>query len=69
MKSDVMHPSIVKMDRDELKTLMLEVKETIADLDELNIPAKNHFAAVDMWNIRRAAKSASGLMRRNQLSH
>jgi hypothetical protein len=69
MKSDVMHPSLVQMDRDELKTLVMEVKETIADLDELSIPGKNHFAAVDMWNIRRAAKSASGLMRRNQLSH
>lgn len=69
MKNDVM-PSIVQMDADELKTLLTEVKETVAtDPIALGItmPKKEtnpSFGAADLWNIRRTAKSASSMMRR-----
>lgn len=62
MKNDVM-PSFVKMDADELKVLLTEVKETVAT--EFGIPDQaKTFCVADMWNIRRHAKSASSMLRR-----
>jgi len=63
MNSDVM-PSIVQMDADVLKSLLTEVKETVANVVELPEEKKSSFSVVDMWNIRRNARSASSLMRR-----
>jgi hypothetical protein len=62
MKNDVM-PSIVQMDADDLKALLTEVKETIATDYKAAQPAKQ-FTVVDMWNIRRSAKSASDTLRK-----
>jgi len=62
MKSDVM-PSIVQMDAEELQQLTAEVKETVAT--GIKLPkTKKSFGVVDMWNIRRNAKSASDMLRR-----
>jgi hypothetical protein len=62
MKNDVM-PSIVRMDADELKTLLTQVKETVATEFEMAEQAKK-FSTADMWNIRKNAKSASAMLRR-----
>jgi hypothetical protein len=65
MKNDVMS-SIVQMEAEELHQLTAEVKETIA----VNIKLSKEklisrpFGIVDLWNIRRNAKSASSMMRR-----
>jgi hypothetical protein len=57
MKSDVM-PSIV--DKSILNAIV-EVKETVAtDLKKRN---RRSFGAVDIWNIRRKAKTASAMSR------
>jgi hypothetical protein len=61
MKHDVM-PSIVQMDETALKNLVAEVKETVATGIKLNEKQKDSFKVVDMWNIRRNAKSASQMM-------
>lgn len=58
MKSDVM-PTIVQK---SIINSIVEVKETLAtDLPTAN--RKRRFGAVDLWNIRRNAKSASGSVR------
>jgi hypothetical protein len=62
MKNDVM-PSIVRMDADELKALLTEVKETVAT-DFKSTGSEKRFSVADMWNIRRNAKSASSMLRR-----
>jgi len=62
MKLDV-KPSFIKMEKETLDQLVTEVKETIAVVD-LNKKRKRSFGLVDLWNIRRNAKSASGRMRR-----
>lgn len=63
MKSDVM-PSIIQMDKEELQQLVAEVKETVATGIQLPKARKKSFGIVDMWNIRRNAKSASAMLRR-----
>jgi hypothetical protein len=61
MKLDV-KPSFVKMEKETLEQLITEVKETIAVVD-LNKKSRS-FGLIDIWNIRRNGKSASGMMRR-----
>lgn len=65
MMNDVM-PSIIQMEAEELQQLTAEVKETIATninlIKEKSI--SRTFGVADMWNIRRNAKSANGMMRR-----
>ena len=63
MKNDVM-PSIVQMDADELKTLLTEVKETVATGFNAPPTDKKVFGIADMWKIRRQAKSANSLLKR-----
>jgi len=62
MKLDV-KPSFVKMEKETLDQLVTEVKETIAAVD-LHKKGKRSFGLIDIWNIRRNGKSASGMMRR-----
>ena len=62
MKLDV-KPSVIQMEDKTFKQLVTEVKETIAVID-LNKKGKRSFGLIDLWNIRRNAKSASGRMRR-----
>lgn len=56
-------PSVIRMEKETFKHLVAEVKETIAVID-LPKSGKPSFGIVDMWNIRRNAKSASGMMHR-----
>jgi hypothetical protein len=66
MKNDVM-PSIVQMEAEELHQLTAEVRETIATgikLTKAKPISRTFGLVVDLWNIRRNAKSASGMMRR-----
>lgn len=63
MKHDVM-PSIVQVDPKVLQALIAEVKETVANYFEAPAEKQKGFSRVDMWNIRRNAKSASTRVRR-----
>jgi hypothetical protein len=62
MKHDVM-PSIVQMEKEVLKNLTKEVKETLATDVVLPKATKPSFGVADLWNIRRNARSAQGRMR------
>ena len=65
MKSNVM-PSIVQIEANELKQLVTEVRETVATgivkVKPVTV-SKSRFGIVDLWNIRRGAKSATALRR------
>ena len=63
MKHDVME-SYIQVDPDVLKTLLTEVKETVANYIQLPAEREKEFGVVDMWKIRRNAKSASTQVRR-----
>jgi len=63
MKNDVM-PSIVRVDPDVLKTLVAEVKETVASYMHIRTAKQKNFGTVDMWNIRKNVRSASARVRR-----
>ncbi|NCI46130.1 hypothetical protein [Sediminibacterium soli] len=59
MTSNVM-PSIVRIEANELKALVKEVKETVASNVIRNPKTQSRiFGAVDMWNLRRKMKTAS----------
>ena len=62
MKNDVM-PSIVQMEPEVLKNLVKEVKETVAMNVQLPKSVKPFFGIVDLWNIRRNAKTAMSRFR------
>ena len=63
MKSDVM-PSIVQIEAEILKGLVTEVKETLAtQITKPEKPARS-FGIVDLWNIRRTAKTAGSYLRK-----
>jgi hypothetical protein len=57
MKNDVM-PSLVRMEPEVLRTLVKEVKETVAKDIQLPPVRKPSFGIADLWNIRRKAKTA-----------
>jgi hypothetical protein len=63
METNVM-PSIVQMNEEVLKNLLTEVKETVATDVAFGETKKPSFGVVNMWNIRKGAKSASSRMRR-----
>jgi hypothetical protein len=50
-------PSYVSVDNESLKTLITEVKETIAT--DVDITGKTSLKLIDLWNIERNKKSAS----------
>ena len=60
MKGEIM-PSIVKIDKEHLKELMYEVKETLATdfITSNNQQKAKAFAAIDLWKIHRNYKSAN----------
>jgi hypothetical protein len=62
MKTDVM-TSIVKMEAEDLKNLVNEVKETVATDITMGEATEKKISAADMWNIQRKAKSASRVRR------
>ena len=61
MKLDEMS-SVMQMKGETFRQLVTEVKETIAIVD-FPEPATRSFGLIDMWNIRRNARSASSLVR------
>jgi len=54
--------SVVRMKGETFRQLVTEVKETIAIVD-FPEPATRSFGLIDMWNIRRNARSASSQVR------
>lgn len=54
--------SAIQMKRETFRHLVTEVKETMAVVD-FPEPARRSFGLIDMWNIRRSARSASSLVR------
>ena len=58
MNSNVTH-SIVDMENDEFKNLVIQVKETVAtDVDLEKTTSKNTFAAANLWHIQRMKRSS-----------
>ena len=59
-------PSIVQIEANELKQLVTEVRETVAtgivNVKHVTVRTTS-FGIVDLWNIRRGAKSATALRR------
>ncbi|WP_018614035.1 hypothetical protein [Segetibacter koreensis] len=62
MNSNVM-PSIVQIEKENLKKLVEEVKETLAtDIDTNTIVSKQKsFGLVDLWNRQRSMRTATFL--------
>jgi hypothetical protein len=62
MNSNVM-PSIVKIEKESLRKLVEEVKETLAtDINLVNdISKQRSFGVVDLWNRRRSMRTATSL--------
>lgn len=54
--------SVMQMKGEAFRHLVTEVKETIAIVD-FPEPARRSFGLIDMWNIRRNARSATSLAR------
>jgi hypothetical protein len=54
--------SVMQMKGETFMQLVTEVKETMAIVD-FPEPARRSFGLIDMWNIRRNARSASSLVR------
>lgn len=63
MNSEVM-PSIVRMEPEVLKSLLTEVKETVAATFELQPAEQSTFTTVNMWKIRKNVRSASEMLRK-----
>lgn len=58
MNSDVMH-SKVQMEPAILKSLITEVKETVATEVVIAKPRNRSFGAVGLWNMRRKSRYAA----------
>ena len=53
------NPSIVQIDKEDLKQLVTEVKETLAtNINLQSTPKNKKFAIVDMWNCQRNVRTA-----------
>lgn len=63
MRHDVM-PSFVQMEPEVLKSLLTEVKETVAKEVMMPVKRKSKFRVVDSWNILKQSRSASTRVRR-----
>jgi hypothetical protein len=64
MKSNVM-PSIVQIEKEKLRNLVTEVKETVAtDVNLQSHPVKNRkFGIADLWNVQNMMRTAASLRR------
>ena len=63
MNSNVM-PSIIKIERKNLKEFMTETKETLATDANLHQPVQaKKFGIVDLWNCQRMMKTATSRRR------
>ncbi len=56
-------PSIVQMEPEVLKNLVREVRETLATDIHLHEVKQSSFTIVDLWNMRRNAKTAQSRFR------
>ena len=65
MENNVM-PSRVQMEAAVLKTLLTEVKETVAK-DFVVKQRTNSFTATELWRIQKGQKLATGLFRRRSM--
>ena len=63
MKSDVMQ-SILQIESEILNGLVTEVKETLAKDIKKNKKPERSFGIVDLWNIRRNARTAGSYFRK-----
>ena len=63
MNSQVL-PSIVRMEPEILKSLLTEVKETVATGYNMQQNEKPSFTSINMWKFRRNVKSATQSLRR-----
>jgi len=52
------HPSIIKIEKDNLKQLTTEVKETLATSLRITSEEDKKFSVVDMWNSQRNMRTA-----------
>lgn len=66
MKSDVM-PSRVQMESGVLKSLLSEVKETVATDFVMPNAVRHSFRAVNLWKIHRNSRLANGYFRKRSL--
>ena len=66
MNSNAMH-AIVQIDTDNLKKLITEVKETVADtvIGVNNAQTRKSFGITDLWAIRKNAKPTRAGSNRN----
>lgn len=67
MKNDVM-PSIIQMEAEELQQLVMEVKETVANLTQhpaIQPKQQSTFGHLDMWQLRQGFKSAGSIFKRS----
>ena len=64
MNSNVM-PSIVKIEKDKLRKLVEEVKETLATDVKTDTEGTNQksFGIVDLWNRHKSLRTASSMRR------
>ena len=57
--------SIIRMEKDELKKLVTEVKETVAtNVKPEDANEKHVFSAADLWRIQGLRKTATGLSKK-----
>ena len=62
--------SIIQMEKDELKNLVTEVRETIATVVNSEKASEKHlFSAADLWRIQRLRKTATGLSKKWENFH
>jgi len=60
MKCDVM-PSLVHLEKKELRKLCVQVKETVATDAKLSEKKLTSFGIADLWNMRKTMKTARRL--------
>ena len=67
MNSNLMH-SRVQLEKDILKRLVTEVRETVAtDVQCAKAKKTSSFGALNLWNLRRNTRSARQVMRQPQI--
>lgn len=50
--------SVLEMANDDVRNLVSQVKETVADVDVNETTSKNIFAAANLWHIQRMKKTS-----------
>lgn len=50
--------SVLEMANDDVRNLVSQVKETVADVDVNKTTSKNIFAAANLWHIQRIKRSS-----------